>query len=199
MISVFWTIMLPIAGAQIGGAPNVPRLAPATGLMMSVIEHGQNGEREALTTIVESTAAGVKYGWSYRDVLSNGDTVVGSATRFVSATDLASAPRAHFIYDPKGPVENPSTTAWSVSSAVYQQLVTRGSAEFQIISAEPRGGAAQMFGGFGFGGQFVPVRWRGTLTRTAAKTESFPLLVNGQRVNVSALRARGELSGRGQQ
>jgi outer membrane protein OmpA-like peptidoglycan-associated protein len=193
-------LLLPIAWAQIGGSPNVSRLAPTTGLVMSVIEHGQNGEREALTSILDANSSGVRYGWSYRDVLTNGDTIVGSAARFVSTADLASAPRVHFIYDPKGPVENPGTTAWSVSSAVYQQLVTRGSAELQIISAEPRGGAAQMFAGFGFaGGQLVPVRWRGTLTRVAAKPELFPLLVNGQRVSVPAVRARGQFSGRGQQ
>jgi outer membrane protein OmpA-like peptidoglycan-associated protein len=83
---------------------------------------------------------------------------------------------------------------------VYRELATRGSADFQIISAEPRGGAAQLLGGFGFGsGQLVPVRWRGTLTRVSEKPELFPLLVNGQRVNVPALRARGQFSGRGQQ
>jgi outer membrane protein OmpA-like peptidoglycan-associated protein len=193
-------VLLAAPGGAAAQAPDVARLAPTAGLVMSVVEHGVNGEREALTRIVESTPAGVRYGWSYRDVLTNGDTVVGRATRFVSAADLASAPRAHFIYDPSGPEENPGTTAWSVSSAVYQQLIASGSAPFQIMSAEPPAGA-RLLGGLGFfpSSQMVPVRWRGTLTRISAKPESFPVLVNGRRVTVPALHARGQFVGRGEQ
>jgi outer membrane protein OmpA-like peptidoglycan-associated protein len=47
-----------------------------------------------------------------------------------------------------------------------------------------------------FGGHGIAVRWRGKLTRLG--TENFPLLVNGSRITVPALHARGDFSGRGQ-
>ena len=185
--------------AQVGRPPNVARLTPVRGLVVSETEHAADGEREAITRVDEASPAGVRYTWRYRDMLANGDTVTGEAARFVSAADLASAPRVHFIYDPSGPVEHPGTTSWSVSSAVYRQLVSSGSAPFQIMSAEPPAGA-RMLAGFGFfpTSQLVPVRWRGTLTRVAATPEPFPLLINGRRVTVPALHARGQFTGRGQ-
>lgn len=193
-------VVVLAAWVQAGRQPNVDRIAPVRGLVVTETEHAENGERDALTTVEAVTAGGIRYGWRYRDILANGDTITGNAFRFVSTTDLASAPRVHFIYDPKGPEEHPGTTAWSVSSAVYRQLVTSGSASFQIMSAEPPAGA-RLFGGLGFSlnSQLVPVRWRGTLTRVAAKPEPFPVLVNGRRVTVPALRARGQFAARGQQ
>lgn len=180
--------------------PNVPRLVPVRGLVVTETEYGVGGDREAFTTIDAATPAGVRYGWRYRDVHTNGDTVTGHAYRFVSATDLASAPRVHFIYDPKGPEEHPGTTARSLSSEVYRQLVTSGSAPFQVMSAEPPVGA-RLLGGLGlaFNPELVPVRWRGTLTRVAAKPEPFPVLIDGQRVTVPALRVRGRFAARGEQ
>ena len=194
------SIAATMVWAQVGGLPNVARLTPVRGLIVSETEHGTNGEREAITRVDEASPAGVRYTWRYRDVLTNGDTIVGEAARFVSAADLASASRVHFIYDPKGPIEHPGATSWSVSSAVYQQLLTTGSAPFQIMSAEPPPGA-RLLAGFGFvpTSQLVPVRWRGTLTRVAARPESFPMLINGRRRTVAALHARGQFTGRGQQ
>jgi outer membrane protein OmpA-like peptidoglycan-associated protein len=150
-----------------------------------------------VTSVEDASAAGVRYGWRYREIHTNGDTVLGSAARFVSSADLASAARIHVVYDPKGPLEHPSYTAWSVSSAVYQQLRASGRAQFQMMQGKPsRGGQL----GFSLGGaQWVPIRWRGTLTRVAATPESFPLLVNGRRITVPALRTRAQLNASGEQ
>ena len=199
-MTVLWLGIGSVLWAQVAAVPNGTRITPVRGLVVAETEHGEGGDREALTTVEDATPAGVRYGWRYRDMLANGDTVTGEAFRFVSAADLASAPRTHFIYDPKGPEEHPGTTAWSVSSAVYQQLVASGSASFQIMSAEPPAGA-KLLGGLSFfpNSQLVPVRWRGTLTRVSAKPESFPVLINGRRVTVPALHARGQFTGRGQQ
>lgn len=198
-MTALWLGIGSILWAQVAAMPNGKRITPVRGLVVAETEHGEGGEREALTTIEDATSAGVRYGWRYRDMLTSGDTVTGEAFRFVSAADLASAPRAHFIYDPKGPEEHPGTTAWSLSSAVYQQLTADRSAPFQIMSAEPPAGA-RLLGGLGFfpSSQMVPVRWRGTLTRVSAKPESFPVLINGRRVTVPALHARGQFMGRGQ-
>jgi len=200
MTAGLWLAVGATLSALTQPAPNVTRIVPVRGLVVSETEYGENGEREALTTIEDASTSGVRYGWRYRDLLTSGDTVTGEAFRFVSAADLASAPRVHFIYDPNGPTEHPGTTAWSISTAVYQRLVASGTADFQIMSAEPPAGARTL-GGLGFfrSGELVPVRWRGTLTRVVAKPESFPVLVNGQRVTVPALHARGQFTGRGEQ
>jgi outer membrane protein OmpA-like peptidoglycan-associated protein len=199
-MTMLWLGIGSVLWAQVAALPNGKRITPVRGLVVAETERAENGEREALTTIEEATSSGVRYGWRFRDMLTSGDTIMGEAFRFVSAADLATAPRAHFIYDPKGPEEHPGTTAWSVSSAVYQQLVASGSASFQIMSAEPPPGA-KLLGGLGFfpSSQLVPVRWRGTLTRASARPESFPVLLNGRRVTVPALHVRGQFLGRGQQ
>jgi outer membrane protein OmpA-like peptidoglycan-associated protein len=117
----------------------------------------------------------------------------------VSASDLASASRVHVVYDPKSPPEHPGYTAWSVSNAVYEQLRTSGTAQFQIMSAETPAGAS-VLPGFSFAStQLVPVRWRGTLERVGAGPEPFPLIVNGKRVTVHALHAQAQLTARGEQ
>jgi outer membrane protein OmpA-like peptidoglycan-associated protein len=188
--------------AQGGRAPNAPRIAVVRGLAISETERGPGGEREAVTLVEDASAAGVKYVWHYREIHDAGDTIVGQASRFVSAVDLATAPRIHLIYDPKGPIEHPGYTAWSISTAVYQQLRSDGSAPFQMMSGEPPLGAnvAERLGvSFGSTGALVPVRWRGTLTRVRTTPESFPLLLNGRRVTVPALHVRAQVVGRGQQ
>jgi outer membrane protein OmpA-like peptidoglycan-associated protein len=188
--------------AQGGHAPNAPRIALARGLTVSETERGRGGERESVTLIDDASAAGVKYVWHYREIHDAGDTIVGQASRFVSAADLATAQRIHLIYDPKGSTEHPGYTAWSISTAVYQQLRSAGSAPFQMMSGEPPLGVnvAERLGvSFGSASALVPVRWRGTLTRVGTAPESFPLLVNGRRVTVPALHARAQFMGRGQQ
>jgi outer membrane protein OmpA-like peptidoglycan-associated protein len=189
-----------LALAQAGRQPDVNRIPLARGLVVSHTEHGTGGERESVTEIEEASTAGVRYGWRYRELHTSGDTIFGSAERFVSAADLASAARVHFIYDANGPVEHPGYTAWTVSSAVYQQLRATGTAEFQMMTAELASGAGA-FGGLGLSlgaERLVPVRWRGTLTRMASAPEPFPLLVNGRRVTVPALHARAQFTARGE-
>jgi outer membrane protein OmpA-like peptidoglycan-associated protein len=168
-------------------------------VVISHTDRGAGGEREAVVQIEQASAAGVRYGWRYREIHTNGDTVLGNAARFVSATDLTTASRVHLIYDEKGPLEHPGYTAWSVSKAVYEQLRASGSVQFQMMSGEPPAGGG-VLPGFSFAStQMVPVRWRGTLTRAAAGTELFPLIINGKRVTVPALHLRADLTARGEQ
>jgi len=191
-------IIVPL-GAQVGRVPNVDRIPLASGVVISHTDRGIGGEREAVVEIEEASPGGVRYGWRYREIHTNGDTVLGDAARFVSAADLATAARVHLIYDEKGPLEHPGYTAWTVSKAVYEQLRTNGTAQFQMMSGEPPAGGG-VLPGFSFTSpQLVPVRWRGTLTRVGAGLELFPVIINGKRVTVPALHVRAELTGRGEQ
>ena len=194
--SVLMTVAL---GAQVGRVPNVARIPLAAGVVISHTDRGVGGEREAVVEIEEASGAGVRYGWRFREVHTTGDTVFGNAARFVSAADLATASRVHLIYEAKGPLEHPGYTAWSMSKAVYEQLRTSGTAQFQMMSGEPPAGAGVLPGLSLASTQPVPVRWRGTLTREGSGPEPFPLIVNGKRVTVPALRVRTRFTGRGEE
>jgi outer membrane protein OmpA-like peptidoglycan-associated protein len=191
-------ITVPL-GAQAGRVPNVDHIPLAAGVVISHTDRGVGGEREAVVEVEDASPAGVRYGWRYREIHASGDTVFGNAARFVSAADLATAARVHLIYDEKGPLEHPGYTAWSVSKAVYEQLRTSGTAQFQMMSGEPPAGATILPGVSVASSQTVPVRWRGTLVRMGAGPEAFPLIVNGKRVTVHALHAQAQLTARGEQ
>jgi outer membrane protein OmpA-like peptidoglycan-associated protein len=199
MTTRIWLTLGALVWAQTGRVPSVDRIPLASGVVIAQTEHGAAGDRESVTEIEEASPAGARYGWRYREIHTTGDTVVGTAARFVSAADLATASRVHLIYDAKGPLEYPGYTAWSISKAVYEQLRTSGTAQFQMMTGEPPAGARILPGVSFASTQFVPVRWRGTLARVGAGPEPFPMIINGKRVTVHALHVRAELTGRGEQ
>jgi outer membrane protein OmpA-like peptidoglycan-associated protein len=185
-------------GAQAQPAPGrAPRIAPTTGLAMVQTLHFLGGDRESVVTVDDASPAGVRFLWRFVEVHSTGDTLRKTYARFVSTADLAEATRLHDLYTDDGPVEHPSYTAYTLSTAVYRQLRAEGSAAFQIMAPEPVVGAATMLAVLGIGGaRRVPVRWRGSLVRASADAEPFPLLVNGRRVTVPAMRLRGDFVAR---
>jgi len=120
---------------------------------------------------------------------NDGDTLRKNYKTFVLAADEAHANRWREVFEKTDPFENPGYTRWTVSTDIVNQLLSAGSAEFSILSAEaPSGGLI-------FGGHGIAVRWRGKLTRIGR--ESFPLLVNGSRLAVPAIHAKGDFRGRG--
>src|SRR5687768_10140715 len=62
---------LASAPAAAQGAPRIPL---AKGLAIAHTEQGVGGERESVTAVEDATSAGVRYGWSYREITTNGDT-----------------------------------------------------------------------------------------------------------------------------
>jgi outer membrane protein OmpA-like peptidoglycan-associated protein len=187
-----------VPGAQAQPAPDsFQRIAPTTGLAMVQTLHFRGGDRESVVTIDDASPAGVRYLWRFVEVHATGDTLRETYARFVSTADLAEATRLHDLYTRDGPVEHPSYTAYTLSTAVYRQLRAEGSAAFQVMSPEPVVGAGTALAAFGIGGaRRVPVRWRGSLTRASADIEPFPMLVNGRRVTVPAMRLRGQFVAR---
>jgi outer membrane protein OmpA-like peptidoglycan-associated protein len=107
--------------------------------------------------------------------------------------DLAEALRFRAFQDAKAAEEHPGYTMHAISRALYRTLRSEGSDTFQVMAVEGTGGA----GILGMGPRVTPVRWVGRLTAVAKTTEPFPLLLNGRRVAVPALRLRGRLTARG--
>jgi len=182
-------------GVPQADAQSSERIIPlARGLAIVSTLHDSGAERESVVTVEEVSAAGVRYVWRFIEVHASGDTIRKEFTRFVSRADLATAPRWHEFYEADGPVEHPGYTAFSLSTAVFRQLRAQGSDSFQIMGLDrsDAGALAQL----GIRGRAVPIRWRGRLTRTSSSPEDFPLLINGRRVSVPALRFRGQFVSR---
>jgi outer membrane protein OmpA-like peptidoglycan-associated protein len=203
------SLVAPIVAGWLLPAPahaqEAARIALTPGLTIVHTLHGPDYERESQVAVAEISPTGVRYVWSAIEVNDKGDTLVFNIPQVVADTDLAGAPRLHLYaeldWTPtaphrvegtlRGPAENPGYTSWSISTDVYRKLLTDGSAPISIMSAETRTNSA--LAGLGIvRSRDVPVRWRGTLTRVGA--ESFPLLIDGRRVRVPAVRVRGQFT-----
>jgi hypothetical protein len=167
--------------------------------LVQTLHIGDTLDRESVVTLVEASSAGVKYRWTFLEVRPNGDTTRSARERFVSAADLDTSSRLYEVYEPKGPLEHPGYTAFTIGGALYEGIRTSGSGAFSMLSFAEDDPARSFAGAFGFGGsQPALVRWRGTLTRQSTKDEPFPLLINGQRVMVPSLHLKADLTSRGE-
>jgi outer membrane protein OmpA-like peptidoglycan-associated protein len=111
----------------------------------------------------------------------------------VNASDLARAPRWLEVREPREPALHPGYTSFSFSTATYQQLVSEGSARYQIRSIPRDSTLAMKLGALGIASGRQIVTWRGTLERVAL-AEPFPILLNGRRTQVPALHVRGQFT-----
>jgi len=172
----------------------VPRIPLVTGLVLGSVLQSPLGEREDVLEIRSSDTAGVHYAWHEQTITADGDTSSGFRRRFVSAGDLAGAPRFDDIFG-KDEQLRPGFTAISLSSAVYRQLRDAGSVPFTMIIT-PQSERAKSASSTPLDGLIGPrrVRYKGSLTRVSPAPERFPLMVNGSRASVPALRVHGNLA-----
>ena len=83
----------------------------------------------------------------------------------------------------------PGATAVQTSTAMLDELKSKGSSEFVFGMELPQGNAAASLGGLLSARRY----FRGTLTRVGGPT-TFPVLVNGVRRQLPAIRAAGRVS-----
>ncbi|HUQ99048.1 MAG TPA: OmpA family protein [Gemmatimonadaceae bacterium] len=184
------TALVAFASAATAQRAEIPQ---TQGVALVQTMHDGDADRESVVTLAEVSSRGVLYEWSLVEVHSARDTIRAKEKRFVSTSDLTGAPQWREYFEKGDALEQPGYTAWTTSAAVLNQLRTIGSSPFSILTK-------QNVGGMSFGrAQAAAVRWRGKLNRIGAGTEPFPILINEQRVQVPAVHARGEFSGRGQQ
>ena len=156
--------------------------------------HSPIGEREDVLEIKSADPSGVHYAWHERTITTDGDTTDGFRKRFVSANDLAGAPRFDDIFGRDEQVR-PGFTALTLSSAVYRQLHDAGSTPFSLMvipreaRAKTRTSTALLDALF----TASRVRYKGNLTRIY-RAERFPLLVNGIRAALPALHIKGSFA-----
>jgi outer membrane protein OmpA-like peptidoglycan-associated protein len=179
----------PAAGQD--PAPRIPLIA---GLVLGSVLHSPLGEREDVLEVTGADTSGVHYAWHERTITADGDTTTGFRRRFVRANDLAGAPRFDDIFG-KDEQVRPGFTALSISSAVYLKVRDAGMAPFSMI-VTPLESRDMTASATPLSGLLAPprARYKGSLTRVSPRPEPFPLLVNGSRAELPALRLKGSFA-----
>lgn len=189
-------LLVMLSGGIAAQNDAAPRIVLAPGVTIVQTLHTPVGERESLITVADEARPGMRFVWRFIEVHTNGDTIRAVSERFVSAADLAAAPRLRTYHEEGEPLEHPGYTTWMLSTAIYEQVRRTGMVPYSILQPESSGSPSDLLAGFGFASRPVITRWRGSLHRIGAGPENFPLLVNGRRVTVPALHLRGEFTAR---
>lgn len=166
----------------------VSAIPPLTGLTVLSALHSPDGDREDVVELTSVDSTGVTYQWHLLEFRRAGDTIAQSFTRRVRANDLAGAPRVDPIFASTDEPERPGYTAFSIASAVFKEVRDKGSAAYTMTALATAGG---FFAALGGGDAKQRARFKGTLARAGSGTEPFPLLIDGRRVQVPAMRLRG--------
>ena len=179
------------AASRVQAQKSPMTLPPIAGVSMVQTLSTPNSERESVHTVADADARGLRWTWEAVEVGANNDT---SRSQFRYAelhADIRDAFRLRAYHERDEPEEHPGYSMHALSRAVYRRLRTAGSDSFQVLTVEsPRGGLAS----FGFARSHTPVRWRGTLSVVTPLPAPFPLLLNGQRVELPALHVRGKFT-----
>ncbi len=189
----------PGAGALLSQQPALPLPLPQSATVVQTL-WTPDAERESFLTAQEVSPKGTKWTWNLVEVHAAGDTVKEEFAFVEGTADVADAFRFRSFHGKEGPIEHPGYTMMAVSRGVYRRLRATGADSFQVMELAPPSGV-------GVGGEvlegllgrrnWVPVRWRGTLSVASRTPAPFSLLVNGRRTEVSALHLRGNFTAKG--
>jgi outer membrane protein OmpA-like peptidoglycan-associated protein len=183
------------AGTIVAQKPSLPLPLP-TGTSIVQTLSTSNAERESVHLVQESSPRSIRWSWSLVEIHETGDTVRREYRYTELAADINYSGRLWFFHSTKGPEEHPGYTMHAISRATYRKLRATGSDSFQVMLIEARKGLPG-FSALGLGGDGVPIRWRGILRLGSPDPQPFPLLLNGQRIEVPALHLRGRFEARG--
>jgi outer membrane protein OmpA-like peptidoglycan-associated protein len=175
------------ASPQLARAQSVPLVSGLT--MVSAI-HLAEGDREDVIAVQSVTPDGVTYVWRRRLRQGNARPVEDTLQRFVSAADLAGAPRLNNRFQQGGgPDEEPGYTAMTLSRASYSGLLAKHEIRYTVVSTprEERGQSLK--------GMFTTtVTLKGTLSLASPKAEPVPVLLNGRRTTLPAMHLKGQFA-----
>ncbi len=182
-------LALGSAPAAAASLPTIEHIPLVAGLKFSSVMHAPAGERESLVVAESVTASGVTYRWRAVQYDRSGQRQEEEFGRFVHAADLAKATRLHTVYWSMDQTDYRGYTAWSISSAIYDQLRSAGKAPFMVIDKAGGGKSGPLAAALR-----NTLKLKGSLERVGTKPTPFPLLFNEQRVTVPALRLKGTFS-----
>jgi outer membrane protein OmpA-like peptidoglycan-associated protein len=192
-------LLTGVAMAAEEPADATPRIPLASGLVLVSVLEFPEGDRENVVTVERATATGAEYSWQYVEYQDGAEVASGTFTRFVRAEDLAAATRLHTLYKAGDQADYPGYTAFSISSAVYEALRATGEATFSMLEWSqrdlPEGVLAHVPGMVMVRGLLShPIRLRGSLHHVPGAVEDFDVLLNGERIVLPTLRARGRFA-----
>jgi outer membrane protein OmpA-like peptidoglycan-associated protein len=172
------------ASAQSSDIPIVPGLnvvlAVANATSSDTAPAGiLQGDYEMVVTITNVGAGGITHAAWFDGVDSSGVARKGIVSRMVSAADLASAPVQILGFHLADPPRVDGATALGPSLAVTRALVQKGTTPYSFRLWAGRDVVS------------------GTLQRSSNSPVKFPVLVNGQRVELDAIHATGEMAAGG--
>jgi outer membrane protein OmpA-like peptidoglycan-associated protein len=163
-----------------GGTSRIPLCA---GLTIVTAIDDPKGDYESIKRVTRVTSTSV-------EVVVNGDRPMGSTVRRIVVPrtilrgDLKNATFYLHHFDTRAPATVPGSTALGTSAAVLASLKTSGSAEIQIVDPVARAAPPE---------EMRRNFWPYKLQRVG--TPMVPILVNGVRVDLPAIQARGEYMG----
>jgi hypothetical protein len=179
------------AGGQ-SGSRGAARIPLVTGLTIVSALRFPEGDRENVVVVQDASPAGVQYTWHLREHRDGAADQVAELTRFVRAADLVGAPRLNTVYFSGDRAESPGYTAFSLSTAAYDQVSAGRDVPYGYTMLDGPGGFAAM----SVARKIFTSRalFKGTLSRVSATPIPFPLLVNGARVMVPVLQLHGRFA-----
>jgi outer membrane protein OmpA-like peptidoglycan-associated protein len=134
------------------------------------------GDYEMVVSLTDVSAGAITHVAAFDGVDASGVQQRGAVTRVISADDMATAAVQVLGFHMGDPARVSGTTALGPSLAVTRELVQKGTApySFRLWVGQPT--------------------VSGTLRRTPDSKTKFPVLLNGKRVVLDAIRATGEMA-----
>jgi outer membrane protein OmpA-like peptidoglycan-associated protein len=184
--------VLVIAGGPARGAEVNVTIPLREGLtVVTAVNQEEEGDYESIKRITSETPEAISLHYS-AEVGEEGRKMSGS--RSISRLDLESSREYHQIFR-DGHESFPGTTAIGTSTAVLNELKTKGRAQFACLSSSGAliGGltslVAGLFGQESLGPLDEVTKLRGTLYRVGEGTVAIPVLVNGVIRDLPAIHA----------
>lgn len=195
-ITIPWQVPLSYSLAALfaafahAGAPDIP-IAPGVTFVIAVsdstgsaqqaktTEHFAQGDYETVVTITAVNADGISHTAFIDGVDESGVRRQASIPRRVLTADLANSHLQILGFHSADPPVVGGTTSMGPSLAVTHELLTTGRTAYSFRNFANRDTIS------------------GTLTRGDAANVKFPVLVNGQRIELSAIHATGQMASGG--
>jgi outer membrane protein OmpA-like peptidoglycan-associated protein len=180
-----WALEPPPADWRTHASTDIPVVA---GLTEVVAVQEPQGDYESVGTVESVTPETVSYLFSVRSGSLNGVTS-NRARRIVARRDIEDAHAYRMTFASADPESFPGQTAVGISSAVFRELYDHGRSRIDLYaSTDVAAAVATILSAFGAGSSDL----NGELARVESELVGVPVLVNGRRVWLPALHAKGD-------
>ena len=180
-----WALESAPADWRTSPSPDIPIVA---GLTEVVAVQESRGDYESLASVESVTSSAVTYSFSVRSGSVNG-MASNRARRVVPRRDMEVARGYRMTFSSADAESFPGQTAVGISAALYRELHDRGQSRLDLYaSTDVVAAVASILSTLGAEGSDLS----GELTRVEPEPVGVPVLVNGRRVWLPALHAKGE-------